>query len=503
MKAPAIRSFPFTQAARHRERGITMVLVALAMVAIIAMAALSIDVVTLYLAKEEAQRSADAAALAAARVISISGITGTGNPSTDTSSWAAICGTGGVATQTAQAVGKQNSVGHIAPATVTVTYSAGSGGSFGSSTNCSGLTAAFAVNPMVTVQVTRGSLPNFFSRVWGRTGNSVSATASAEAFNPSNSGNVGNGPTGTITPVQPRCVKPWVVPNRDPMSPAPNKGNYCDQGGGACNTLVSTATGSVTHPGISVNNNSSGVIGERFWLSPDCSHTGSTCTLRTPSPVGNYYDSSRRPWLEQPPSLQYLPGEAPVVGPVAVASCASSGSAYERAIGGCDQSTVYQCGVQSSSSSSPNRVDLDENPGAGTNDTMNGVTCLIHEGDATEEQPDGQDTLNLSSYPFKILAGTSNPFGLASSASISSSPSIVSLPIYDDSVGSINTKGSPPPPTNVTIVGFLQVFINSVDQWGNIDVTVLNVAGCGNGSAAAGSPVTGSSPVPIRLITPQ
>jgi len=34
-------------------------LVAIAMVAIIAMAALSIDVVTLYLAREEAQRSAD------------------------------------------------------------------------------------------------------------------------------------------------------------------------------------------------------------------------------------------------------------------------------------------------------------------------------------------------------------------------------------------------------------------------------------------------------------
>jgi Flp pilus assembly protein TadG len=498
MKAPAIRKLRFTQPERYRERGITMILVALAMVAIIAMAALSIDVVTLYLAKEEAQRSADAAALAAARVISISGITGTANPDTDTASWSTICGTSGTATQTAQAVGKQNSVANVAPVTVTVTYSAGSGGSFGSSTDCSGLTAAFAVNPMVTVQVTRGSLPNFFSRVWGRTGNSVSATASAEAFNPSNSGNVGNGPTGTITPVQPRCVKPWVVPNRDPLNPNLN----CDQGGGPCNTLVSTATGSVTHPGISVNGNNSGVIGERFWLSPDCSHTGSTCTLRTPSPVGNYYDASRRQWLERPPSLQYLPGEAPVVSPVAVPSCASS-NAYQEAIGGCDQSTVYQCGVKSSSSSNPNRVDLDENPGHGTNDTTNAVKCRIHEGDATEEQPDGQDTLNLSSYPFKILPGTSNPLGLASSTPITSSTSIVSLPIYDDSVGSINTAGSPPPPTNVTIVGFLQVFINSVDQYGNIDVTVLNVAGCGNGSPAAGSPVTGSSPVPIRLITPQ
>src|SRR5882724_1319411 len=138
MNASAIRRFRRSrlapaktrpQAARHQERGITMVLVAVAMVAIVAMAALSIDVVTLYLAREEAQRSADAAALAAARVLSVSGITGTANPSTDTASWISICGgSGSVASQTAQAVAIQNGVGSAAPSTVQVTYSArGSG----------------------------------------------------------------------------------------------------------------------------------------------------------------------------------------------------------------------------------------------------------------------------------------------------------------------------------------------------------------------------------------
>src|ERR1700757_4642349 len=62
--------------ARHGERGVTMIFVALAMVAIIGMAVLSIDVVILYLAKEEAQHSADLAALAAARVLSLSGVVG-------------------------------------------------------------------------------------------------------------------------------------------------------------------------------------------------------------------------------------------------------------------------------------------------------------------------------------------------------------------------------------------------------------------------------------------
>ena len=51
---------------RAGERGITILLVAVAMIAVLAMAALAIDVVTLYVARAEAQRAADAAALAGA-----------------------------------------------------------------------------------------------------------------------------------------------------------------------------------------------------------------------------------------------------------------------------------------------------------------------------------------------------------------------------------------------------------------------------------------------------
>lgn len=487
MKPPAIRSLPRTCPAHRGEHGVTMVLVALALVAIIAMAALSIDVITLYLAREEAQRTADTAALAAARVISISGLTGDPNNSTSTT-WAAICGgPSSPASQAAIAVATQSAVGGAAAATPSVLYSAGGNAP---TADCRSLPTAFGVNPMVTVQLQRAGLPTFFSRIWGNTGNSVSATATAEAFNPSNSGNVGNQSPVAIIPVQPRCVKPWIIPNRDPLYPD----STCDQGGGAsCSKLVSLTDGSITRPGISP----SGVIGERFWLAPDCLQTGSKCSLRLPSPQGNYYAPSKRAWLEPPPSLEYLPGEAPTTAPVAVPSCAAGGF-YEQAVGGCDQSTAYQCGVQSSSASPQNLVDLNENPGAGTDDTMNGVTCLIHEANAAAPQPDGQDTLNASLYPFQILAGTTNPLGLASGTPITSSNSIVSLPIYDDTL-SINPNGTSP----VTIIGFLQVFINSVDQWGNVDATVLNVAGCSNGTGGTvGIPVVGSSPVPIRLITP-
>jgi hypothetical protein len=79
----------------------------------------------------------------------------------------------------------------------------------------------------------------------------------------------------------------------------------------------------------------------------------------------------------------------------------------------------------------------------------------------------------------------------------------VSIPIFDSSIDStINATSSSSVPIPVTIVGFLQVFINDVDQYGNLNVVVLNVAGCGNGASAPANAVTGSSPVPVRLITP-
>ena len=457
MKTPAIRralrsraSLPRERAREcARERGITMVLVAIAMVGIIAMAALSIDVITLYLAREETQRAADAAALTAARVISVSGITG--DPANASGKWNLICGgSTSPASLAAAAAVQQNSVGGnaIASGSITVSYAAGSDGTVVSNPDCSQLPAAsaFGVNPMVTVQLTSASVPTFFSRIWGSTGNTVNATATAEAFNSSNSGNVGNAVTGTITPVQPRCVKPWIIPNRDPLTPAPVGGQYCDQGlGKACNPLVSTSDGSIKNQGISLNGtNVSGAIGERIWIAPDCVHTGASCSLRVRSPIGNYYAAGHQAWLQPPPSMEYLPGDMSNSSSVAVPSC-SAGSAYRQAVGGCDQGTVYACGVQLS-----NQVDVNENPSAGTDDTRAAVTCLIHEGDATDPQPDGQDTLvgrpgdpfgspntnnSPSQYPFQILAGGSNPLlgsGMASGSPITSSPSIVSLPIYDD-----------------------------------------------------------------------
>src|SRR5213078_2613881 len=65
---------------RKEERGQTIVLVAVALVSLLGMAALAIDVTTLYVARGEMQRAADAAALAGAKAFVDSGITtDTGN----------------------------------------------------------------------------------------------------------------------------------------------------------------------------------------------------------------------------------------------------------------------------------------------------------------------------------------------------------------------------------------------------------------------------------------
>src|SRR5436309_13262398 len=60
---------------QSQERGQTIALVALTIVTLLAMAALAIDVVTLYVDKGEVQRAADAAALVAAKAFVDSGVT--------------------------------------------------------------------------------------------------------------------------------------------------------------------------------------------------------------------------------------------------------------------------------------------------------------------------------------------------------------------------------------------------------------------------------------------
>jgi Flp pilus assembly protein TadG len=465
MRSPLIKKL--VAQGHARERGVTMVFVAVAMVAIIAMAALSIDVITLYLAREEAQRTADAAALAAARVLSLSGVTGDPDNTQGglaVAPWQAACT---LATQVAQAVVNQNTIGRAVANSPTVTF-------LYNGTTTSDCTAGgtFAINPQVKVDVVKQGLPTFFSRIWNRSPSQVSATATAEAFNPSNSLNTA--PNGLVT-VNPRCVKPWIVPNRDPRN--------------AGAPFVALSDGSIPNPGIQLapGTASGAIIGEKFAIVADCLTGNPNCKH---GPGLGLIDNP--PGWGLPPTgqgagtLDYVPA---LIGGTAsgVPSCAT-GSAYQEAIAGCDLSTVYACGIVGGGT----QADLSFNPGKTSGDTATGTECRIH-------QSVGQDVLDTTQFPFQIQAGLGNP--VVNNAVITSSTSIVTMPIYDDvGAGSFPTNQ---PSVAVTIVGFLQVFIDGIDTTtGNINVTVLNVAGCSNTATSSTPTVTGSSPVPIRLITP-
>ena len=456
-----------------------MAMVALSIAVVIAMAGLSIDLGTFYKAKAEAQRAADSAALTAARVISISGVTGTTQPS-----WAQICGgAASPATLAAISMAQQNLIGGVRVASGSVNVGYGAGNSAATNADCSTLPAAFAVNPTVTVKVQRTNLPIFFARIFSLfggnySGSTVSATATAEAFNPSGS--------IPLVPVHPRCVKPWFVPNLDP--------------GNAPNNFVSPTTGTIANAAVPP----AGVIGETFTLIADCGRSGPRRGRCVPqeTPKVNSYGG--------PNSLDYVPGQVlnPAIAIAAnstISACAEvNNNDYTTAVAGCDQSTIYACG-----DSLVNTVELTEDPGPPRNDSVNGAQCLINASGNNLTQ--GQDYLAPAgpppySYPFQILAGGNSALvvsaGIAIGSQITSSPSIVSLPIYDSNAVTITTGSTRAIP--VTVIGFLQVFINSATgtpTTGTINVTVMNVAGCGN--SFPGPPVDfGTSPVPIRLITP-
>lgn len=458
------------------QRGFTMAFVAITMVAILSMAALSIDIGTLYEAKAEAQRAADAGALAAAQVISTSGITGDPTNGPTDGSWSAACGASGLATLAATNVASQNLIGGNAASTVKVYYGTSSG--VGTITDCTTVGAAFAVNPVVEVYVQQAKLPTFFARIFslipgGTFSNSgVSATAAAEAFNPSSS--------SPMVPVQPRCVKPWMVPNQDP--------------GHGSAAFVDASAGSIQKPGLSA----SGVVGETFNLIADCSPLHRRrCHLNPGQPVAT-----------PPITLQYVPAQTSNASGAIAANTSISGCSqpvedtnYWNAVAGCDQATVYACGTPLA-----NTVDLtSDNPGLPGNDSVNATQCLINATDASPSgtTTNGQDYLDPGAgpytYPFVIREGSNSALiaaSVASGSQITSSPSVVSLPIYDNSTTLTALSTTP-----VTVIGFLQVFINSVDSGtGNINVTVMNVAGCGN--SATKPAVAGTSPVPVRLITP-
>ncbi len=166
-------------------------------------------------------------------------------------------------------------------------------------------------------------------------------------------------------------------------------------------------------------------------------------------------------------------------------SCSSSSGGFQQDVECCNASAIA-CGLQVT-------VDYSVNPNGAGQEAATGGQCMIH-----QNPGNGQDTL-IQEFPAIFTAGSNNPFvGTSVQANdiIMTSDSVISVPIYN------STAVAPPPGSSVTIIGYLQLFINSVDiATGNFNVTVLNVSGCGSSPGPPTSAVQGAATsVPVRLI---
>ncbi|MGA7629412.1 MAG: pilus assembly protein TadG-related protein [Terriglobales bacterium] len=438
------------------EQGVIITLVAMFMLFVVgAMAALSIDVVTIYTARSEAQLAADSAALAAARVLANSGATSDPNAATDglmANAWT-------LAQAVALQVAEQNQVGGVNLTSSQITIPTAPPSS--------------VTNPTVNVKI-QTNLPTFFARIWGRTQVTVAASATAEAYNPSPTGVV---TSGSFYPVAPLCVKPWLLPNIDPTT--------------GDTTIFSATTGAITNPAL---------LGWETLAPPGNTHLKTRC----PAPPGNCLPATSN----IPAAWQYYPGTtdpttgsfpAPSAASVTCTGCTGFNN-YQLSIAGCVQKAIS---CYSSAPPSPAQIinidtTSDANRDTETGAAVNGMTHASANGwadsidTAVASPPSGYE-------PFQFVAGLGNPIPGLAGNTVMVSDSLVTVPVIDTSTW--------PPATfpQVQIIGFVQLFLNPYGDPstnGHIRTEVINLVGCG--TAASGPPIVGNgaSPVAVRLISP-
>jgi hypothetical protein len=123
-----------------------------------------------------------------------------------------------------------------------------------------------------------------------------------------------------------------------------------------------------------------------------------------------------------------------------------------------------------------------------TGPTKQGVQCLINEAN----NGSGQDILT-NAYPLSITGGSNNPVpALQGVTGLTQSSSIATIPLYP---GDPLSSGS----GSVQVIGFLQVFINGIDNQGNVTATILNISSCGSGGGG-GSTTAFAGGMLVRLI---
>jgi hypothetical protein len=165
---------------------------------------------------------------------------------------------------------------------------------------------------------------------------------------------------------------------------------------------------------------------------------------------------------------------------------------YEESVAGCVQTPLACNGTAN--------IDTSDYTFLRNTETMAAVNCLTH---SATNQGDTVTSNAPPTAPFEFVTGTDNPIpGLAASAvDVMVSDSLVTVPIFSSTPGT-------PPTSPVTIIGFVQLFLNpdgmsnSAPNVGHVMTTVINMAGCG--TSAAGNPIIGNgpSPVAVRLISP-
>lgn len=341
------RSNPAAGRVRNREHGMSILWVAGGLVFILGVAALTIDLASLYVVRNEAQRASDAGALAGAKAFVDSGCLSGGAGACD--SFHAL------ATTRATSAAGQNSVGGVSVsslpgACVSVTFPTSTTG-----------------DQLVSVTIQRttacgNAIPTLFAKVLGFFSADVSAIATAEAYNP----HAGGGSTGPSVCYS--CIKPFLVPNCDPIHTSPANPNCSGNG-----YFVDPGTGAIEHPGPAPG----GVVGQTWLLHQ----------VAAPS-QWNLVDVGCGNGDQSP----------------CITACTSS---------------LYACGNQ-----------LNTVPGKRVGQ-IDSVNTLIHAGgDGPTIQ--GQDTIAMSGSPAApvITGGTSNPYGL-SGKTITSSDSLITVAVYN------------------------------------------------------------------------
>ena len=398
---------------RQRERGVSLFLMTAGMLGMLGMCGLGIDLASFYVVRSEAQRAADAAALAGAKIFVLSGC-----PANTTISCASST-IESAARKEAETVGNQNMVGNQSPGIVDADIS---------------FNMSYPGDPIITVNVQRtvahgNPVPTYFAKILKFSTVNVAVTASAEAYNQAGQGT--GGPMVSLT-----CVKPFMISNCDTARVVSgsnaNANKNCPDGSGYDSYFVNPDSGELVNPG----QYPSGATGEPF-------------VMQYKSGPGNYQ----------------------------VVDIGQGGGNTELAssIETC-YPTSFSCGGTVTSL------------GTTSGPVTAGVESLIHQ--TTDcSTSGGQDTLSFDSGdvpPFLMTAGNNNPDSNLIGKRVSSSDSVITVPMYD---GSATSSGA-----SMTITGFMQVFVSYGCHTSTNDVlhvTIMNVAGCPGSSTSGGGNMSG------------